>query len=94
MTASSTPILITAPVIQINGANPATVSIGASYNDLGAAITGPTADLNLGILTFLNGTKVDAIQLDTSTTSTSTIDYVVTDQFGTAATATRTVIVQ
>jgi len=94
LNASSTPILITPPVIQINGANPATVNIGTSYNDLGATITGPTADLNLGILTFLNGTKVDVIQLDTSTTSTSTIDYVVTDQFGIAATATRTVIVQ
>jgi hypothetical protein len=41
-----------------------------------------------------NGIKVDAIQLDTSTTSTSTIDYVVTDQFGTTATATRAVIVE
>jgi len=94
LTASSTPILITAPVIQINGANPATVSIGASYNDLGATITGPQADLNLGIATFFNGARVDSIQLDTSITSTSTIDYVVTDQFGTAATATRQVIVQ
>jgi hypothetical protein len=94
MSASSTPSLLTSPVIQINGNNPAIVAIGTAYADLGASITGPQQDLNLGIATFLNGTKVDAIQLDTSTTSTSTIDYVVTDQFGTTATATRTVIVQ
>jgi hypothetical protein len=39
-------------------------------------------------------TKVGVIQLDTSSWSTSTIAYVVTDQFGTTATAIRTVIVQ
>ncbi|HEY8084124.1 MAG TPA: right-handed parallel beta-helix repeat-containing protein [Methylophilaceae bacterium] len=92
--ASSTPILLAPPVIQINGNNPATVSLGTAYADLGATITGPQQDLNLGITTFLNGVRIDAIQLDTSTTSTSTIDYVVTDQFGTTATATRTVIPQ
>jgi hypothetical protein len=68
--------------------------VGDTYNDLGATIAGPQQDLNLGILTYLNGVKSNAIQLDTSTTSTSTIDYVVTDQFGTTATATRTVIVE
>jgi hypothetical protein len=93
-TGSSMPALVTPPVIQINGANPAIIHIGDAYADLGATITGPQQDLNLGIATFLNGAKIDAIQLDTSTTSTSTIDYVVTDQFGTTATATRTVIVQ
>jgi hypothetical protein len=93
-TGSSTPILLSSPVIQINGNNPAIVAIGTAYADLGASITGPQQDLNLGIATFLNGIKTDTIQLDTSTTSTSTIDYVVTDQFGTTATATRTVIVQ
>ncbi len=93
-TGSSTPALVTLPVIEINGANPATLNIGDAYADLGATITAPDADKNLGILTFLNGSKVDAIQLDTSTTSTNTIDYVVTDQFGTTATATRTLIVK
>jgi hypothetical protein len=92
--ASSTPILLAPPVIQINGNNPAIIHISDAYADLGATITAPDADKNLGILIFLNGTKADAIQLDTSTTSTSTIDYVVTDQFGTTATATRQVIVQ
>ena len=35
--------------------NPAIVQVGASYSDLGATITGPQADLNLGIKTFVNG---------------------------------------
>ena len=46
----------TPPVIQINGDNPAIIQVGASYTDLGATITGPQADLNLGIQTYLNGT--------------------------------------
>jgi hypothetical protein len=32
------------PVIQLNGYNPASVSVGATYTDLGAIITGPTAE--------------------------------------------------
>ena len=92
--ATSSPALIGPPVISVNGNNPAIVAIGASYSDLGATITGPQQDLNLGITTYLNGAAVGTVALDTSTTSTSTIDYVVTDQFGTTATATRTVIVQ
>jgi hypothetical protein len=43
------------PVIQINGENPAHFPVGETYNDLGATITGPQADINLGIKTFLNG---------------------------------------
>ena len=62
--------------------------------DLGASITGPQADLNLGIKTFLNGALVSNIQLDTSTAATDTIDYVATDQAGNIGTSTRTVIIQ
>lgn len=36
----------TAPVLQINGDNPAVVQVGAAYNDLGATITGPQSNLN------------------------------------------------
>jgi Domain of unknown function (DUF5011) len=93
-TATSTTTTPTPPVIQINGANPAVIHLGDIYADLGATITGPQQDLNLGMLTYLNGSKTDTIQLDTSTTSTSAVDYVVTDQFGTTATATRSVIVE
>ena len=84
----------TPPVIRINGNNPAHIHVGDIYNDIGATITGPASDLNLGIHTFLNGTLVSDIVLDTSTTSTDTIDYVVTDQNGLTSTSTRTVIVE
>ena len=84
----------TPPVIQINGENPAQIQVGDTYNDLGATITGPQADLNLGIKTFLNGALVSNIVLDTSTTTTATIDYVATDQNGLTSTSTRTVIIE
>jgi hypothetical protein len=81
----------TLPVIQINGDNPAIIHIGDTYADLG---TGPQADLNLGIKTFLNGAPMNPIQLDTTQASTDTIQYVVTDSTGLTATSTRTVIIE
>jgi hypothetical protein len=66
--ASSTP-----PAIKINGDNPAHVSVGETYNDLGATITGPQVDLNLGVRYFLNGALVSDIVLDTSAAATHTI---------------------
>jgi Chaperone of endosialidase/Domain of unknown function (DUF5011) len=90
--ASTTPG--TPPVIQINGDNPAIIRIGDAYADLGATITGPQADLNLGIKTFLNGRLVSNIVLDTSSVATDTIDYVATDSAGLTATSTRTVIIE
>jgi len=84
----------TPPVIQINGDNPAIIQVGATYTDLGATITGPQADLNLGIATFVNGTEMSPVQIDTTKAATDTIDYVVTDQSGLTATSTRTVIIQ
>jgi hypothetical protein len=87
--ATSTPA-----VVQINGNNPAYINVGDSYGDLGATITGPQADLNLGIKTFLNGALVSNIVIDTSAVATDTIDYVVTDANGFAATSTRTVVVE
>ena len=84
----------TPPVIQINGDNPAIIQVGASYTDLGATITGPQADLNLGIQTYLNGTLESPIELDTSAAATDTIAYVVTDSQGLTSTSTRTVIVE
>jgi Domain of unknown function (DUF5011) len=82
------------PVIQINGDNPAIIQVGDTYNDLGATITGPHADLNLGIQTYLNGTLTSNIVIDTSQVATDTIDYVATDQSGLTATSTRTVIIE
>lgn len=83
-----------APVIAINGDNPAIIQVGASYTDLGASITGPQADLNLGIKTFVNGLFASTIQLDTSAAATDTIGYVVTDQNGFTSTSTRTVFIE
>ncbi len=84
----------TPPVIEINGANPATIQVGATYNDLGATIIGPSADTNLDITTYLNGIALSPITIDTSAAATDTIDYVVTDQNGLTSTSTRTVIIQ
>ena len=58
--------------------NPAIIHDGDSYADLGATITAPQVDLNLGIKTFLNGTLVSNIVIDTSQVVTDTIDYVAT----------------
>jgi hypothetical protein len=53
-----------------------------------ATITGPQADINLSIATFLNGALVNAIQIDTSAVATDTIAYVATDSAGITATST------
>lgn len=90
--ATSTPD--TPPVIQINGDNPATLEVGATYDDLGATITGPQQDLNLGITTYLNGTLESPVEVDTSQPATDTIDYVVTDGAGNTSTSTRTIIIE
>jgi hypothetical protein len=83
-----------APTIAINGANPAVIHVGDTYADPGPTITGPTADLNLGIKTFLNGTLVSNIVLDTTAAATDTIDYVATDSAGLTSTSTRTVLIE
>jgi hypothetical protein len=90
--ASTTPG--TPPVLQVTGDKPAVIHIGDTYADLRATITGPTADLNLSIKTFLNGTLVSNIVLDTSQVATDTIDYVAADSTGLTSTSTRTVLIQ
>lgn len=84
----------TPPVIEVNGDDPAVVQVGTTYDDLGAHITGPQNDLNLGIQSFVNGSPMSPVQIDTSAAATDTIDYVVTDQNGLTATSTRTVIIE
>ena len=92
---SSTPTTPnTPPTITIAGENPAHIHVGDTYADLGATITGPQADLNLGIKTFLNGALVSDIALDTSAPATDTIDYVARDTNGLTSTSTRTVIIE
>src|ERR1700692_4209634 len=80
--------------IAINGDDPAVIHVGDTYTDLGATITGPQADLNLNLRTFLNGQFVSNIVIDTSSVATDTIDYVATDSAGLTATSTRTVIIE
>jgi Domain of unknown function (DUF5011) len=82
------------PVIQVNGDSPAIIHVGDTYADLGATITGPQADLNLGIKTFLNCSLVSNILLDTSGVATDTIDYVATDSVGLTSTSTRTILIE
>jgi hypothetical protein len=52
---SSSDSSATPPVLQVNGDNPAIVQVGATYADLGATITGPQQDLNLGIQAIVDG---------------------------------------
>jgi hypothetical protein len=86
------------PTITINGNNPAIINVGDSYSDLGATVSdvgpGQAGETNLGFETFLNGTLVSNILIDTSQAATDTIDYVATDSNGLTATSTRTVIVE
>ena len=78
--------------------NPAIITVGDSYADLGATVTdtglGQAGDANLGYQTFLNGTLVSTIDIDTTQVATDTIDYVATDQSGLTSTRSRTVIVE
>jgi len=69
--------------------------VGATYADLGATITAPQADLNLGLTVVVdNATSTDGtVQIDTSRPGTHTILYTVTDPNGLTGSATRTVIV-
>jgi hypothetical protein len=86
------------PSITINGDNPAVISAGDSYADLGATVSdtgaGLAGDTNLGIKTFLNGSLVSNIVIDTSEVAADTIEYAATDTSGLTATSTRTVIIE
>jgi hypothetical protein len=84
----------TPPIIQISGDNPAMIQVGDSYNDLGATIAGPQADLNLSITTYVDGIEMSPVKIDTTQAATDTVDYVATDQSGLTSTSTRTVIIE
>ena len=83
---SSTP-----PQLEVEGNNPATISVGNVYNDLGAIITGPQQDLNLGIDLSVDGQKASAVQIDTSAPGDHTIVYTVVDGRGEIGQASRLV---
>jgi hypothetical protein len=87
--ATSTP-----PVIQINGNATSTIEVGDVYLDLGARITAPESDLNLGIEVLLDGATTTAVSIDTSIAGAHTIVYSVTSPTsGLTGTAERIVIV-
>jgi hypothetical protein len=94
--ATSTPDI--PPTVTINGDNPAIPNVGGSYADLGATVSdtgpGPAGESNLGYQTFLNGTLVSNIVIDTSQIATDPIDYVATDTDALTATSTRTVLIE
>ena len=75
------------PTLQVLGENPARVAVGDTYSDLGASITGPTAqDLNLSIHVFVDGhQKTESIVLDTSVARVWTIRYEATNAAGTTS---------
>jgi hypothetical protein len=95
---SASTTVTTPPTITVNGDNPAIIEVGDSYADLGATVTdtgpGQAGDSNLGYQTFLNGTLVSNIAIDTSQLATDTIDYVATDTDGLTAASTRTVLIE
>src|SRR6185437_1609530 len=79
----------TPPTITINGNNPATVTVGDMYDDLGATAT-DNQGTQLGVHTFVNGAPLDPVIIDTSSVATDTIDYVATDTWGNTSTSSRT----
>jgi hypothetical protein len=79
------------PISTFPGAIP--FAIGPAIIQVGAIVTDNQGH-DLGYRTFLNGTLVSNIVIDTTQVATDTIDYVATDTWGNTATSTRTVIVE
>ncbi|KKW10390.1 MAG: Phage tail fiber-like protein [Parcubacteria group bacterium GW2011_GWA2_49_9] len=85
----------TAPILTVNGNNPATVAVGAVYADLGASVT-DNVSTNLGVYALVNGVDVGVasnISINTASSTTYTIEYYAIDQAGNRGSAQRTVIV-
>ncbi len=83
----------TAPVITLKGDNPATISVGDTYSDLGASVS-DNVDTNLGYSVSVDGgatTTPSQIHIDTSVAGTHSIIYSATDAAGNTGTATREV---
>jgi hypothetical protein len=81
-----------APVITVQGNNPAEIFVGDTYADLGASVT-DNLNSNLGVTTLVDGVEMQTPVIDTSLAGTHTITYRATDQAGNIGEATRTVIV-
>jgi hypothetical protein len=83
----------TPPSINIQDSNPANISVGDTYTDLGAIVTDNQGH-DLSYRTFINGVLSGNILIDTTQVATDTIDYVATDTWGNTATSTRTIIIE
>lgn len=84
-----------APVVSIIGSNPAEVNVGATYSDLGAAVS-DNRDRNLGFQVSLNNGPfiyIEELQVDTTVPGTHEITFKAVDGEGNVGFATRTVIV-
>ena len=85
-----------APVIMLNGNNPAEAPIGSEYHDLGVIVT-DNIDQNLGFSVWRDGVELgrnlSGVSVDTSAAGERAISYVATDQAGNTATSTRTVVI-
>lgn len=90
---STPPVDTSLPTITILGDNPATITVGTSYVDLGATASDTNADgsvnNSLGIYFNVNGTDMAGVSIDTTATSTHTIIYSSVDEAGNIGTATR-----
>ena len=71
----------TAPVVNVVGANPATVELGSSYSDAGATATDASGAVSVSTSGSVN----------TNSVGSYTLTYTSTDASGNAGTATRTV---
>ena len=67
----------TSPTIDVTGDNPATITLGATYNDEGATATD---NYDTGLTVVVGGNTVD-----TSTVGSYTVTYNVSDEFGNSA---------
>ncbi len=74
-----------APLVVIQGNNPALIQLGSTYSDLGAKVTD---NISEGL-----GVKVGGDAVDTSIKGSYFVTYTATDEAGNVATATREVIV-
>jgi hypothetical protein len=66
--------------------------VGTTYADLGAVVT-DDHDNNLGVHTFIGGTEVQTVSLDTSSSTVYTIFYRATDTDGNTSEEHRVVVV-
>jgi len=97
-TTSTSPANTNAPLITINGANPATLELGAIYSDMGVVVTDAETKNELGYKVYIDDIlqiieQGGQITLDTKSNKTYKITYEAVGQNGVKATAERTVIV-